>query len=99
MKEIHAFFCEKCGTAVSRDAGKCPNCGRYFTSVRCPSCGFTGQADLFAEGCPLCGYRISGKEQSRPVNTGRPGKRWVYRVLAVMLAAAIIYFFIQYLRL
>ena len=50
------FFCESCGTEVPRDARNCPKCGRYFASVRCPSCEFTGEETLFKGGCPVCGY-------------------------------------------
>lgn len=50
------FFCENCGSPVHRDAKKCPHCGRFFSSVRCPSCNFTGSEALFSEGCPMCGY-------------------------------------------
>jgi uncharacterized membrane protein YvbJ len=26
--------------------------------VRCPSCGFSGEEDLFKYGCPSCGYSV-----------------------------------------
>ncbi len=99
MAEGQEFFCEKCGAAVPGDAEKCPKCGRVFYSVRCPSCGFTGNADLFVSGCPLCGYRISGGEATPPVRKGKKQRRWLYRIFTVLLAAAIIYFIITYLRL
>jgi ssDNA-binding Zn-finger/Zn-ribbon topoisomerase 1 len=57
------FFCENCGAEVPRNAKNCPKCGRFFASVRCPSCGFTGEEALFREGCPVCGY-------STPPETG-----------------------------
>jgi len=50
------FFCESCNAEVPRDAKNCPKCGRYFASVRCPSCDFIGEEDLFKGGCPACGY-------------------------------------------
>ncbi|MDC7225571.1 MAG: zinc ribbon domain-containing protein [Spirochaetales bacterium] len=53
---MQKFYCDNCGTKVSRNAAKCPHCGRFFKSVRCPSCGLTGPADLFLDGCPSCGY-------------------------------------------
>ncbi|TVR59022.1 MAG: zinc ribbon domain-containing protein [Spirochaetaceae bacterium] len=50
------FFCENCGREVKHDAKVCPGCGRFFSSVRCPRCSFSGEADLFVFGCPNCGY-------------------------------------------
>ncbi|MDR2792745.1 MAG: zinc ribbon domain-containing protein [Treponema sp.] len=50
------FFCDKCGFEVPQDAKICPDCGRSFLSVKCPACGFIGQAALFGDGCPMCGY-------------------------------------------
>ena len=52
------FFCESCNTEVPLDAKFCPKCGRFFASVRCPSCGATGSASKFAKGCPVCGYAM-----------------------------------------
>ena len=56
------FFCESCGEEVPRNAKNCPKCGRYFASVLCPACGFSGGEALFGEGCPSCGYSSKGKE-------------------------------------
>lgn len=50
------FFCENCAREVKHDAKICPGCGRFFSSVRCPRCSFSGEADLFVFGCPSCGY-------------------------------------------
>jgi len=50
------FFCEQCGTEVPRNTPRCPVCGRYFTAVQCPQCGFRGSESDFASGCPTCGY-------------------------------------------
>jgi predicted RNA-binding Zn-ribbon protein involved in translation (DUF1610 family) len=63
------FFCENCGAEVDRNAKSCPRCGRYFASVRCPACGFTGAEDLFGGGCPVCGY-------SAPSGQFRPAEKW-----------------------
>lgn len=54
------FFCEYCDTEVPEEAKFCPKCGRFFASVRCPACGFTGEHFLFTNGCPSCGYAMSG---------------------------------------
>jgi hypothetical protein len=59
------FFCENCGAQVPLRAKECPRCGRFFQSVRCPSCGFTGEDALFNQGCPVSGYTV-------PAGTGRP---------------------------
>ncbi|WP_315328639.1 zinc ribbon domain-containing protein [Treponema socranskii] len=55
-KQRAKFFCENCGAEVPADARVCKNCGRFFSSVRCPACGATGSASKFAKGCPVCGY-------------------------------------------
>ena len=51
-----SFYCENCSREVSSGLDVCPGCGQDFSSVRCPSCGFTGEAELFKESCPECGY-------------------------------------------
>ncbi|MDR2070885.1 MAG: hypothetical protein LBP81_05670 [Treponema sp.] len=61
------FFCENCGAEVPLQAKQCPRCRRLFQSVRCPSCGFTGEEALFNQGCPVCGYTI-------PAGSGQPAK-------------------------
>ena len=55
------FFCENCGAEVAQNARFCGKCGRFFSSVRCPVCGKTGSSNMFANGCPSCGY--GGKDQ------------------------------------
>ena len=50
------YFCENCGAEVRPGASSCPSCGRVFTAVRCPECGFEGRASEFARGCPSCGF-------------------------------------------
>lgn len=55
------FFCENCGAEVPQSARFCGKCGRFFSSVRCPVCGKTGSSNMFANGCPSCGY--GGKDQ------------------------------------
>jgi len=56
---IPRFFCDNCGTEVPQNSKNCPNCGRFFSSVRCPQCGFVGEEALFSNGCPSCGYSTS----------------------------------------
>ncbi len=50
------FFCENCGNEVREDAKICTHCGKFFTNVRCPRCGFQGSSRQFKNGCPECGY-------------------------------------------
>jgi predicted RNA-binding Zn-ribbon protein involved in translation (DUF1610 family) len=59
------FFCDNCGTEVGQEATECPKCGRQFSSVRCPACGFVGEVKLFDNGCPTCGYAPTPDEQFR----------------------------------
>ncbi|MBN2650773.1 MAG: zinc ribbon domain-containing protein [Spirochaetales bacterium] len=60
MKEPD-FYCEGCGTKVDKWAIDCPKCGRVFDSIKCPQCEFTGKANQFTNGCPVCGFQ--SKEQ------------------------------------
>jgi ssDNA-binding Zn-finger/Zn-ribbon topoisomerase 1 len=55
-KKKPRFFCDNCGAEVDMTAKSCPACGRFFASVRCPKCGYTGRDSDFAHGCPACGY-------------------------------------------
>lgn len=50
------FFCESCGAEVRHNERTCPSCGKTFTAVKCPRCGFEGGAKQFGRGCPRCGY-------------------------------------------
>jgi uncharacterized membrane protein YvbJ len=59
------FFCEYCGAEVPQHAKLCKKCGRFFSSVRCPMCGKSGNASVFTNGCPYCGYAV-GKRQPAP---------------------------------
>ena len=64
MNKQPKFFCENCKAEVRRDAMICPHCGRFFASVRCPSCGFTGTHKEFKDGCPSCGYAFSSNTEA-----------------------------------
>ena len=50
------YFCDLCGTEVPKNTIRCPSCGRYFTAIQCPRCGYRGEDKDFAQGCPKCGY-------------------------------------------
>ncbi|NCN05322.1 MAG: hypothetical protein GW949_06805 [Spirochaetales bacterium] len=60
------FYCENCGKRVHPRDRICPYCGRFFSQVRCPSCGFRGTTDVFLSGCPQCGYL--GKTDQPPLS-------------------------------
>ncbi|HAE23678.1 MAG TPA: hypothetical protein DCG47_15375 [Spirochaetaceae bacterium] len=55
-KEAPRYYCQHCGAEVGRDEKACPKCGRLFTSVLCPKCGFSAAPSRFKEGCPVCGH-------------------------------------------
>jgi predicted RNA-binding Zn-ribbon protein involved in translation (DUF1610 family) len=103
MKGSPRFFCENCGAEVPRDAKNCPQCGRFFASVRCPSCDFVGEEYLFASGCPVCGYSApAGPAGPAPGADPPPLKReaagalpfWVYVLTALALLGVIALLFI-----
>jgi predicted RNA-binding Zn-ribbon protein involved in translation (DUF1610 family) len=96
------FFCDNCGAEVGRDLEKCPRCGRFFASVRCPACGFTGEERLFKNGCPSCGYsapptRASGGGRRKDTGPAGPLPLWVYLVsiFALLCAAALLFSMMQ----
>ncbi|MDR0374821.1 MAG: zinc ribbon domain-containing protein [Treponema sp.] len=68
------FFCDKCGCEVPQEAKACPECGCSFSSVKCPACGFTGQADSFKDGCPVCGYSMEKNENVQSFKTTTGGQ-------------------------
>jgi predicted RNA-binding Zn-ribbon protein involved in translation (DUF1610 family) len=98
------FFCENCGAEVERNTAACPRCGRFFASVRCPSCGFTGAEGLFSGGCPVCGYSAPGALRGMPDipkknNRTAAGKLplWTYiiSVFALLVVLTALYFVIK----
>lgn len=50
------FFCSSCGAEVPQNARVCKACGKFFTFVQCPQCGYSGESKQFSFGCPSCGY-------------------------------------------
>ena len=53
---MQRFFCDNCGTLVNKNASRCPGCGRFFSLVKCPMCGYSDRPAFFTNGCPVCGY-------------------------------------------
>lgn len=52
------FICDDCGSIVSLQDKQCPHCQAIFAKVRCPECGFSGQSNMFKNGCPMCHYQV-----------------------------------------
>lgn len=88
----HNFYCKSCGTEVEGDAEFCPECGRIFTAVRCPQCGFTGAAEEFEEGCPHCSYR---KKKKSPFQS----LLWMRKMLLPLLVLLALFLFLLYRQL
>jgi ribosomal protein L37E len=91
------FFCENCGAEVHRNTQTCPRCGRYFASVRCPACGFTGEEGLFKGGCPVCGYSASREKAPSWPEKKKPEKTavgalpwWVYFLTIIALICVVV---------
>lgn len=97
MKKNPRFFCENCGSEVRQNDKVCAKCGRFFSSVKCPSCGYSGDSAIFRDGCPVCGYAFAGADRGRPGQGGAKGESidplpwWVYAVTFTLCAALVAY--------
>jgi predicted RNA-binding Zn-ribbon protein involved in translation (DUF1610 family) len=99
VKRKPKFFCDNCGAQVDMAAKSCPRCGRFFASVRCPKCGYTGGDQDFARGCPKCGYSAAvpggnaAPPRRRAGEPAGPVPVWLYffAALALMLAGMLLY--------
>lgn len=94
-KKKLSFFCEKCGIEVKQNETACPGCGRFFASIRCPSCNFSGNSQDFSSGCPKCGYAMDKKRKKIPKkkysqNDGLPF--WIYLVALALLIGVLFFF-------
>ena len=96
------FFCESCGTEVKQNAKFCHHCGKFFSSVKCPSCGFSGDSPAFKSGCPMCGYAVLQNEKvgsqpdvSRNRHSTDPLPLWMYFVSIVLLVALVAFILIR----
>ncbi|MCL2277046.1 MAG: zinc ribbon domain-containing protein [Treponema sp.] len=56
FKRKPRFYCDNCGYEVGSEVKQCPYCSRFFASIRCPMCSFSGPDRMFMNGCPMCGY-------------------------------------------
>ena len=109
MSKQAKFFCENCQTEVDGNAKFCPNCGRFFSSVKCPKCGKIGSTALFKNGCPECGYSGSATTNSEPDIMQNSQKRiknkknesddslpfWIY-ILAISVLVLVVVMFILF---
>lgn len=104
------YFCENCGSEVVSNARFCPKCGKFFSSVRCPKCGFTGDVHTFKNGCPECGYAMplspTPDSITQPDKKNKPNKKskklvnedaptWVFVICIVCLAVILFFIFMQ----
>lgn len=97
------FFCMSCGKEVDAESDACPSCGKLFRAVRCPKCSFTGEGELFIDGCPNCSY--GGKPvETLPVKEKGSSKSdsWFDRLsrkmlLLLLIPAMGVLFFLIYL--
>ena len=97
------FFCESCGAEVPRNTNNCPKCGRAFASILCPACGFSGEADLFKGGCPVCGYSSSPSGKARKGRNTKESKKtsggglplWLYIFTAAAFTAILAAIFLR----
>ena len=88
------YYCENCGEEVGRNSKICPHCARFFTSVKCPKCGYGGEVAEFDSGCPVCGYaeRITSapSAQSEPKVYPQPSPLPIWVYVAVLLVLALV---------
>ncbi|MCL2266055.1 MAG: hypothetical protein FWC22_08445 [Treponema sp.] len=99
MKKKPRFYCDNCGYEVGSDVKTCPYCARYFASVRCPMCGFSGPDKMFLNGCAMCGYsapKFNPKNtKMKPARFSGPNEPlpfWTYFIAVFILLAMIALF-------
>jgi hypothetical protein len=96
------YFCDGCGKEVPRNSRRCPSCGKFFTAIECPSCGYQGEAGDFDTGCPHCGYlKLPGSELPKFNRFGlkvSPGTASpppaLFRILGLVLALMLVGFLV-----
>jgi len=92
------FFCDNCGQEIDIKAKSCPHCGRFFASILCPACGFSGEDKLFLNGCPSCGYsEPAGKRAVDTIVKGiLPGWAFLISILVLLALVAVLAYFITH---
>ncbi|MDR2601552.1 MAG: zinc-ribbon domain-containing protein [Spirochaetaceae bacterium] len=91
------FFCDNCGTEVLKHANICPKCGRFFSSIKCPKCGFYGAASDFSDGCPKCGYSSKKTKPSKNESSQNGISHLVLGgILFFILVCSALLFFLDY---
>lgn len=54
--ESFTYICGKCHGEIHKEDEVCPHCGVKLGKIKCPYCGFTGDANAFKnDRCPKCG--------------------------------------------
>ena len=93
------FRCDNCGHHVPLKHDACPHCGKRFTAVLCPACGFEGDASLFRGGCPSCGYQgartgapAPGQRPRKPARPPLPGWFYLWSSVALLVVLALFLF-------
>lgn len=97
------FFCDFCGEEVPANTSRCPGCGKIFTAVKCPKCGYMGKADNFNSGCPSCSYLMDkeelAKEEFKPVKKAPLFKPWIYRLALFALAFVLLFLLFLFIKM
>jgi predicted RNA-binding Zn-ribbon protein involved in translation (DUF1610 family) len=93
-KKKPRFFCDGCGAEVGAKDERCPRCGKFFASIRCPACGFSGDQDIFDKGCPVCGYSAQNAKSSPAAqvsqNAAVPSRLYIICIALLVLAFALL---------
>ncbi|MDA8411931.1 MAG: zinc ribbon domain-containing protein [Treponema sp.] len=90
------YFCEHCGAEVKANARICPKCGRFFSAVKCPKCGFVGESEDFRAGCPVCGYALGSNNgapepiRPAPESTSLPLWAWALGFVVFIIALVLL---------
>jgi len=91
------FFCANCSAEVGPRTKRCPSCGKFFSAVTCPSCGYEAEVESFLKGCPVCGYLVPEEKKGLVVKGDAVAARGgsshfspaFYRIVAALLVAAL----------